>query len=112
MDVIWDLNGIVRRPETVLTVGTFDGIHLGHQYIIAEIKRRARVTHQETTLVTFEPHPKMVIPAKNGYHLKLLTTIEEKIELLRAHGLDRLVIIPFNREFANTGSRDFVIGVL
>ena len=112
MEVVRDLNSITRVPETVLTVGTFDGIHLGHQYILEGIKERALADNLQTALVTFEPHPKMVVRAESGFSLKLLTTIEEKIELFQRYDLDRLVVIPFNKQFAATSSETFLAEIL
>ncbi len=93
-----------------MTVGTFDGVHLGHKFILQEIARRAEAKGAPATLVTFWPHPKLVLHADE--HLGVLSTIEEKIELLQGFDLDRLVILEFTRAFAETSSRDFVLNIL
>lgn len=112
MEIFWDLDSVVRKENSVLTVGTFDGVHLGHQFIIQGLKRRAANRHISSTLVTFNPHPQLVLSSPNKPKLKILTTIDEKIELLRALELDRLVIINFTSQFSKTTSDDFVKNVL
>jgi riboflavin kinase/FMN adenylyltransferase len=90
----------------VVTVGTFDGLHRGHQAVLAEIVRRARAHQRSSLLVTFDPHPLEVVnPAAAP---KLLTLPEEKQELLAATDVDRVVVLPFTREVAQLDAAEFV----
>ena len=101
-DIKWDDN-------CILTIGTFDGVHLGHQSIIEALHNSG---NECVTIVTFEPHPQFVIksPKKNG--LRLLTTIDEKISILRELKVDRLIVIPFNEKFAQLSSEEFIENIL
>ncbi|MBI1966822.1 MAG: bifunctional riboflavin kinase/FMN adenylyltransferase, partial [Gemmatimonadetes bacterium] len=95
---------------TIVTVGTFDGIHRGHQAVLAEITRRARARGLASLLVTFEPHPlEIVNPAAAP---KLLTTTAEKREILGALALDRVEVVPFTRELSQLTPEEFVRQVL
>jgi len=91
----------------VVTVGTFDGLHMGHQKIIRRMKDIARENGGETILVTFEPHPRLVLNNNNG-ELKFISTQKRKNHLLDSFGIDQMIIIPFTREFAQTSSEDFI----
>src|SRR5579863_5619929 len=79
--------------NAVLTIGTFDGVHTGHQQVIAQMKKRAAEVDGETVIITFDPHPRTVVNAAAG--IQLINTLEEKIELLSDMGIDHLVVIPF-----------------
>lgn len=95
---------------TVVTCGTFDGVHRGHQAVLAEITRRARAQQLQTLLVTFEPHPLEVVnPAAAP---KLLTLTAEKRELLAQTELDRLEVLPFTKELSQLAPEAFVRDVL
>lgn len=98
-----------RSP--VVTIGTFDGLHKGHQLIIDRLKKRARELKGESVVFTFYPHPR-VVTAPNEHSLRLLTTKEEKIELFRKYGIDHLIIYPFNLEFASLSYAEFVEQIL
>ncbi|MCX6221117.1 MAG: bifunctional riboflavin kinase/FAD synthetase [Bacteroidia bacterium] len=98
-----------RRP--VVTIGTFDGVHLGHREVIAELKRIAHDTGGESVVLTFFPHPRMVV-TPNEDTIRLLTTQEEKCILLEELRLDHLVIYPFTREFASLSYSEFVKKIL
>ncbi|UTW62925.1 bifunctional riboflavin kinase/FAD synthetase [bacterium SCSIO 12741] len=93
------------------TTGTFDGVHLGHRQILKRMSESAREMEGETLLLTFYPHPRMVLFPENN-DLRLLCSQEEKIELLRETGLDHLVIHPFTREFSRHTSIEFVRDIL
>lgn len=112
MKIFWDLKSVQKNANSVLTVGTFDGIHLGHQYIIKELQNRAKIKGAQTTLVTFDPHPQLVLNAPNKPELRILTTTQEKMELLRNLGVDRVVILNFTVEFSNISSMTFVKNIL
>lgn len=99
----------VKNP--VVTTGMFDGVHLGHQKIISRLKEIAQENDGETVLLTFYPHPRMVLfPDDN--ELELLNTQQEKIELLEKYGIDHLIIYPFTKEFSRLTSVEFVRNIL
>ncbi|MCO5248678.1 MAG: bifunctional riboflavin kinase/FAD synthetase [Chitinophagales bacterium] len=94
----------------VLTIGTYDGVHLGHQAIIQRINELAKERGGESVLLTFDPHPRIVLfPEKK---MKLISTIDEKIRLFESFGLDNLIITPFSKDFASTEAKDYVKDVL
>lgn len=97
-------------PNAVVTTGTFDGVHMGHQQIIRRLRETAEKTGGETVLLTFFPHPRMVLfPERKQL---LLNTIEEKTNLLEKAGIDHLIIHPFTREFSMLSSSDFIQEIL
>lgn len=99
----------VKNP--IVTTGTFDGVHLGHQKIISRLKDLSKKHDGETVILTFYPHPRMVLfPDDN--ELKLLNTQAEKIELLERYGVDHLIIYPFTKEFSRLTSVEFVRNIL
>jgi len=112
MEIYWTLQSVKKNQDSVLTVGTFDGVHLGHQFILRELRERAAARGAQTTLVTFEPHPQLVLHSPGKPSIQILTTIDEKIDILQKLALDRLVVIEFTREFANTSSEAFVENIL
>lgn len=103
---------IVFDPRRVITVGTFDGLHCGHQAILRELKQEAQIRQGSTTVVTFDPHPQVVLQHSDKPPVQILTATEEKIALLRQANIDRLVIIPFTLEFSKTPSETFVREIL
>jgi riboflavin kinase / FMN adenylyltransferase len=92
--------------NAVLTIGTFDGVHTGHQQVIAQMKKRAAEVNGETVIITFDPHPRTVVNAAAG--IQLINTLDEKIELLSGMGIDHLVVIPFTEEFAKLSAEDYI----
>ncbi len=112
MQVFWDINQIEPQVDTALTIGTFDGVHRGHQTIIRELQDKAQEIGATPTLVTLEPHPRLVLSKDGTPPLRLLTTIEEKIEALAHLGLDRLVVANFSHAFAALSAADFVSEIL
>jgi riboflavin kinase/FMN adenylyltransferase len=95
----------------VVTVGIFDGVHRGHKSLIDVVRRRAIEKNSRSVLITFEPHPRIVLE-KESQALRYLSTPEEKYELLGGLGLDDLVVIDFTREFSNTGACEFINNVI
>lgn len=95
----------------VVTVGTFDGVHLGHQKIINRLKEVAEEKGGETVVITFEPHPRSVI-YPDSWNLKLINSPQKKTELLQKTGIDHLVILPFTKELANMTSYEFIRQIL
>ena len=96
--------------KTVLTIGTFDGVHIGHCQIITKILETACNSDLESVILTFFPHPRMVLNHNND--VKLLNTIAEKSSLLAFHGIENLIIQKFDNDFANLSAEDFVKQVL
>ncbi|MDN5199995.1 bifunctional riboflavin kinase/FAD synthetase [Fulvivirgaceae bacterium BMA10] len=95
----------------VVTSGTFDGVHIGHQKILEKLREIVRQNKGESVLLTFWPHPRMVLHS-HKYQIKLLSTFEEKAELLEARGVDHLIKIPFTPEFSQLTSEEFVRNIL
>lgn len=93
--------------NAVITIGSFDGVHTGHQKILNRMKEVAAAIGGETVIITFFPHPRKVIASIPG-EVKILTTIREKKALLSEAGIDHLVVIPFNHNFAQSSAEDFV----
>jgi riboflavin kinase/FMN adenylyltransferase len=106
MKIIKDLAEITRDEKGVITLGTFDGLHLGHQQIVNEVIEKSNQISGRNFLLTFEPHPRKVIPGRND--VKLLTSLEEKIEILEKLGLENLFVINFTSEFSKQSPEDFV----
>lgn len=92
--------------NAVVTIGTFDGVHIGHQQILAQLKQEAARIQGETVIITFHPHPRKVVAAGQP-PVFLINTIEEKIELLEKNGIDNLVIVPFTEEFARQTPEEY-----
>ncbi len=105
----YGLEQVVRDDRSLVTVGTFDGVHLGHQAILRYLVQRARSNGGNSVVVSFDPHPREVI---TGKPVPLLTTIDERAELLEELGLDRFIVIPFTKEFAKLSAEDFVEKIL
>jgi len=106
------LDDVVRQPSSINTVGTFDGLHLGHQTILHEVRREAAERGASATVVTFSPHPQLVLRNPNRPPVKILTTDSEKITMLQAAKIDRIVVVPFTLEFSKTSSDAFVREIL
>jgi riboflavin kinase/FMN adenylyltransferase len=106
MNVHTDIEHLPEINKAVVTIGTFDGVHLGHQKIIAQLKAEAARIGGETVIITFHPHPRKVVHA--GRDVRLLTTIEERVELLSAVGIDHLVIVPFTHDFSELEPLEYV----
>jgi len=99
MTVHTDINNLPAFNKAVVTIGTFDGVHKGHQQILQLMLDEAKAINGETVIITFHPHPRQVIAA-NQSELFLLNSLEEKIVLLEAYGINHLVITPFTEEFS------------
>jgi len=107
MQVHRELEKLPAFRNAVITIGTFDGVHSGHQQIIAQLKKEALAINGETVIITFHPHPRKIITSVPG-DVQLLNTLEEKIELLETAGIDHLVIIPFTQVFANQPAEEYI----
>jgi len=99
------------RPS-IFTVGTFDGVHKGHQLIIKELTQRAQSESLLSGILTFEPHPQHVLNSKHGKKLKILTTIEEKLNRIARFNLDAVVIVPFTKEFAELNPESYIRDII
>ena len=106
MNIIKDLREIERDENTVITLGTFDGLHLGHQRIFDTLIKKSRQFGGRNILITFDPHPRKVIPGRND--VKILSTLEEKITVLEKLGLENLFVIKFTKEFSQQTPEQFV----
>jgi riboflavin kinase / FMN adenylyltransferase len=111
MQIHSDLNNLPEIMFPIVTSGTFDGVHVGHQKILKRIDQLSDQLKGESVVLTFWPHPRYVI-SSNDQNLKLLTTIEEKIELLEKNHIDHLIIIPFTKEFSQLTSAEFIQEIL
>lgn len=111
MQVYHDIADFRPLSNAVVTSGTFDGVHLGHQKILSRLREAAQASGGETVVITFWPHPRMVV-SNDSQNLRLLSTIDEKIELLRQNGVQHLVVVPFTREFSELTSDEFIQQIL
>ncbi len=107
MKIFDHINQCKNLKNPVLTLGMFDGIHIGHQALIRQLNEIAKQEQGESVLLTFEPHPKVVL-GKGEDDLMLLTTLEEKIDLLKKAGLENLTFHPFTKEFSDLSAGEFV----
>lgn len=107
MKVHNDLNKLPAFHNAVITIGSFDGVHEGHQMIIRRMNDLARDIQGESVLITFHPHPRLVLE-KKPHELKLITTTEEKINLLEDYGLDHVVIVPFTEAFSQLTATQYI----
>ena len=106
MNVYYNIDDFKTVPNAVVTIGTFDGVHRGHQEILRNMVRRAKEMEGESVVVTFYPHPRQVL--SSGAGIKFITTHEEKTRHLEALGIDNLIIIKFTKEFAAISSEEFI----
>lgn len=106
MAVYTSTDALPNFKDPVITIGTFDGVHIGHKTILKEIVDHAKEVQGESILLTFEPHPRKVIfPDKP---LQLLTPLDEKLELVKATGVDHIVVVPFTKAFANLTAEEYI----
>ncbi|MBO9682827.1 MAG: bifunctional riboflavin kinase/FAD synthetase [Flavisolibacter sp.] len=106
MQVHRSIENLPGFSNAVITIGTFDGVHEGHKKIIDALIREARSVQGEAIIVTFHPHPRKIVHPNE--HLQLINTLEEKIELLQKTGIDHLVIVPFNEQFAGQTADEYI----
>jgi len=95
----------------VVTLGIFDGVHRGHKVLLTDLVSRAKVSNGESVVITFSPHPRLILQKDPG-NLQFLTTMKEKQELLEKAGLDHLIVLNFNKEFSRIDACDFVKEIL
>jgi riboflavin kinase/FMN adenylyltransferase len=105
------LSEFSKLPNAVAAIGTFDGVHFGHQKIITRLCERAAATGGESVILTFFPHPRLIIDPENQ-DLKMINTIAEKAKMLEELGVDHLIITPFTRDFSNQTAEAYIEDVL
>ena len=110
MNIFHSINEFHSDKKTIVTLGTFDGVHLGHTEILKKLTQNTNKGAFESTVLTFFPHPRIILQGKSD--LKLLNTINEKIELLEKIGIDNLIIHPFDEKFAELSADAFVKSIL
>lgn len=111
MQVHRDIERLPIFRKAVITIGTFDGVHMGHRKIIEKLKEKANAIGGETVIITFHPHPRKVV-ASAILGIRLINNLEERIELLEKLGIDHLVIVPFTEAFANQPADEYISGFL
>jgi riboflavin kinase / FMN adenylyltransferase len=107
MQVHYNIQNLPVFKNAVITIGTFDGVHSGHQQIIRQMLSEATAIGGETVVITFHPHPKMVV-AGAQHNIKVLNTLAEKITLLQKHGVHHLVVVPFTNAFAQQSAHAYI----
>ncbi len=113
MKVYRDINNLPHFKNAAITIGTFDGVHTGHLQIINQLKKEAVNNDGESVIITFHPHPRMVLNAASGQpSIKLLNTLSERIELLANQKIDHLVIVPFTLEFSEQAAEKYIADFL
>ncbi len=115
--IVFSLHGFIMQVHNnpgslphlhhaVLTIGTFDGVHTGHQQVIEQLKKEAEQIGGETVIITFDPHPRKIVGSSAG--IQLINTPEEKIELLSAKGIEQLVVVPFTEAFSQQTPQEYI----
>lgn len=110
MKIFDSITDFKSTKKTIVTIGTFDGVHIGHKKILEKLIKNTSNSNFESLVLTFFPHPRLVL--QTGTDMKQLNTIDEKVNLLENIGIDNLVIHPFNKEFSRLTAEDFVKSVL
>lgn len=106
MEVYSSIESLPKFRNAVITIGTFDGVHLGHQKIIDALVAETKKVNGESVLITFDPHPRKIVnPAVS---LQLINTLDEKIELLKTKGIDHVVIVPFTPAFSEQSPEEYI----
>lgn len=111
MKIYKNLEDFSPLNNAVVTIGTFDGVHVGHQKILSTLKECAKENGGETVLLTFFPHPRLILHPEDD-SLRLISDIEEKVQLLAEAGIDHLIITPFTRDFSNQSPEEYIREVL
>ena len=111
MQVHRDIQGLPEFRNAVLTTGTFDGVHKGHQLVLSQLKNVAHDLAGETVILTFHPHPRRIVGNQDA-QIRMLNTLDEKIYLLEKTGIDHLVVIPFTEEFSRLNPVQYIQEVL
>ena len=107
MKIYNNFSDFVKVPNAIVTIGTFDGVHLGHQAILRDMVKTAKEIGGETVVITFYPHPRQVLNI-NAANLRFITTQEEKLKRLEMSGVDNVIVVNFTKEFSRVSSEDFI----
>lgn len=107
MQVHHNIGQLPLFRNAVITIGTFDGVHMGHRRIITKLKEEAAAINGETVIITFHPHPRKIV-AHGAAPVRLINTLAEKQELLESLGIDHLVVVPFTADFSNQSAEDYI----
>lgn len=110
MKIFNSIKSFSATKQTVVTIGTFDGVHVGHKKILEQLTKNAYDLNCESLVLTFFPHPRMVL--QKDTEMKQLNTLDEKIELLDNLGIDNLIVHPFDKEFSRLTAEEFVKEIL
>lgn len=110
MKIFHSIDSFQSAKKTIITIGTFDGVHIGHQKIVKKLLENAKNRNVESAILTFFPHPRMVL--QDQTEMRLLNTIDERTRLLEKKGLDNLIIHPFNKAFSRLTAEEFVKDIL
>ena len=108
MVICKNLNTIPHLDKSVLTIGTFDGMHRGHMEIIKDVKLKADRNNIPSVVITFDPHPKSILQSNVKKNWSILTNTDKKLELLEQSGIDYVLLVPFDLEFAKITAKDFM----
>lgn len=111
MKIYRSLEDFIPLENAVVTIGTFDGVHVGHQKILSTLKEKAREIQGETVLLTFFPHPRMILHPEDD-SLRLISDLHEKVDQMEKAGIDHLIITPFTRDFSNQTPEGYIRDVL
>lgn len=111
MKIYRNLEDFIPLDNAVVTIGTFDGVHVGHQKILSTLRESARASGGETVLLTFFPHPRLILHPEDD-SLRIISDIDEKIQRLADAGIDHLIITPFTRDFSNLSPEEYIREVL
>lgn len=108
MNVYHDLKHLPKFRNAVITIGSFDGVHCGHQRILEQVKALAKAENGESIVITFHPHPRLVLAQSDNTNLALINSIEEKINLLRRYEVDNVVVVPFTKAFSEQRADEYI----
>ncbi|MFV0605672.1 MAG: bifunctional riboflavin kinase/FAD synthetase [Niabella sp.] len=107
MKIHYDIEHLPKFKNSVITIGTFDGVHAGHKKVIEQLVQEAKEVNGESIIITFHPHPRKVV-SSSILGIRLINTLEERIELLEQSGIDHLVITPFTEVFAHQPAEEYI----
>ena len=110
MKIFHSIDSFQSAKKTIITIGTFDGVHIGHQKIVKKLLENAKNRNVESAILTFFPHPRMVL--QDQTEMRLLNTIDERTKLLEKNGVDNLIIHPFDKAFSRLTAEEFVKDIL
>lgn len=111
MKIYRNLEDFIPLDNAVVTIGTFDGVHVGHQKILSTLRESAKASKGETVLLTFFPHPRLILHPEDD-SLRIISDIDEKVQRLADAGIDHLIITPFTRDFSNLSPEEYIREVL